>query len=61
MLAMWYTVNARMLKPLQVQDFAFHLARVPITPPLQASHLPLWMVISQAPLNNCFQQVIKIF
>ncbi|MCL4125611.1 UNVERIFIED_CONTAM: hypothetical protein GTU68_052051 [Idotea baltica] len=57
MLAMKMTLEAPLLTPQEVQTFAFHLARVPLKPPLQSFHLPLWALSAGAPVQSCFQEV----
>lgn len=57
MLAMLLTVKALTLNPAKVQEFAFHLARMPILAPLQHCHLAQWLVSSGASVDTCFEHV----
>ncbi|KAF2365991.1 Ankyrin repeat-containing domain [Trinorchestia longiramus] len=57
MLAMNLSLRAPSLNPTKVQDFAFHLARMPVQAPLQPCHLAQWLVTSGAPLDTCFEHV----
>lgn len=52
MLAMQYSLSASQLFPSDVQEFAVHLSRTKLQPPLQAWHLPLWMVMCQTPVET---------
>ncbi|XP_064481611.1 ankyrin repeat domain-containing protein 50-like [Ornithodoros turicata] len=54
MLAMLYTVKGPDLTPVEMQDFAHHLQRVPTEGSLQSFHFPLWIISSQAPLERAF-------
>lgn len=57
MLAMKYTLKASLLSPLEIQAFAFHLARISVKAPLEPFHLPLWLICSGAPVADCFEQI----
>lgn len=51
MIAMWYTRRAPNLSPEEVCDFALHLSKIHPSPVLQPHHLPLWLVVSGAPVE----------
>lgn len=54
MLAMVGTLRGPELTPVELQDFAHHLQRVPTDGRLQSFHFPLWIVMSEAPLERAF-------
>ena len=57
MLAMLLTLKASSLNPAKVQEFAFHLARMPVQAPLQQCHVAQWLVASGASIDTCFEHV----
>ncbi|KAA0184175.1 hypothetical protein HAZT_HAZT009876 [Hyalella azteca] len=57
MLAMNLSLRAPTLNPARVQDFAFHLARMPVQAPLEPCHLAQWLVAAGTPLETCFEHV----
>ncbi|XP_078683671.1 uncharacterized protein LOC144917458 [Branchiostoma floridae x Branchiostoma belcheri] len=55
MLAMKYTLFARSLAPVEVQEFAAHLVKSNLVPPLESYHLALWLIWSGAPVKDSLQ------
>ncbi|XP_072170810.1 uncharacterized protein [Diadema setosum] len=53
MLALRYTCSAPDLTPSQVQDFARNLLQAGLSPPLDCSHLALWLIWAGTPLYDC--------
>ena len=53
MLALRYTCSAPDLTPSQVQDFARNLIQAGLSPPLDCSHLALWLIWAGTPLYDC--------
>lgn len=52
MLALSFTLHAPSLTALEVQDFALHLAKSNLQPPFEFYHLVLWMLLSDANIEN---------
>lgn len=48
MLAMSFTMHAPSLTAVEIQDFALHLSRCCLAPPIEHHHLALWMLQSGA-------------
>lgn len=56
MIAMRYTVCSPHLSPEEILDFALHLSKVPVTQPMQAYHLPLWLILCRVPIEDCLSK-----
>uniref|UniRef100_T1JLI1 TANC1/2-like winged helix domain-containing protein n=1 Tax=Strigamia maritima TaxID=126957 RepID=T1JLI1_STRMM len=52
MIAMSCTLRASSLSPDEVSDFAFHLSKVSLQPPLLPFHLPLWLIQSGSAVED---------
>ena len=52
MLAMSFTMHAQSLTPVEVQDFALHLSKANLPPPIQPYHLSLWLLQSAANVED---------
>lgn len=57
MIAMKMSQRASSLSPLEIQTFAYHLARTPIKTPLQSFHLPLWLLMTGTKIFSCFDEM----
>lgn len=52
MLALSFTLHAPSLTPLEVQDFALHLAKSNLQPPFEFYHLVQWILMSGANVDD---------
>ena len=52
MLAMSFTMHAPSLTPLEIQDYALHLVKGNLCPPVESHHLALWMIQSGAAVDD---------
>ena len=52
MLALSFTLHAGSLAPGEVQDYALHLSKAQLAPPLESYHLALWLMQSAANVED---------
>ena len=58
MLAMSFTMNASNLTPVEVQDFALHLSKSNLQPPIMEHHLALWLIESGANVQDSLKATL---
>ncbi|CAD5116068.1 DgyrCDS4999 [Dimorphilus gyrociliatus] len=58
MLAMSMTERSSSLSAKQIHELALHISKSGLTPTLQLYHLPLWLTLTQADIENCLNSTI---